>query len=198
MTATHDSTDRGGRPHRMHHNAYVTSDLEATRHFYEDVLGLPLTATWTEVDHLPDRARVYCHCFFELEDGSALAFFQFADPSSEPAPLVQETGSIHLALSCTAETQAAIHRRLIEAGHSDRVTVRDHGYCESLYLRDPNGLRLEFTVDRPEAVLLAEQMRQTAHADLRRWLGGDHRSNNPHRSCGPTDSAPPGREESTP
>ena len=27
-------------PARLHHNAYVSRDLEATRHFYEDVLGL--------------------------------------------------------------------------------------------------------------------------------------------------------------
>ena len=29
------------RPNRLHHTAYVTRDLEATRAFYEDVIGLP-------------------------------------------------------------------------------------------------------------------------------------------------------------
>ncbi|HEX9807419.1 MAG TPA: VOC family protein, partial [Alteraurantiacibacter sp.] len=33
-------------PSRLHHTAYVTEDLEATRAFYEDVIGLPLSATW--------------------------------------------------------------------------------------------------------------------------------------------------------
>ena len=35
-------------PLRLHHNAYVCADPERTRHFYEDILGLPLLATWIE------------------------------------------------------------------------------------------------------------------------------------------------------
>ena len=37
-------------PTRLDHNAYVTSDIEATRHFYEDLTGMPLIATWCEAD----------------------------------------------------------------------------------------------------------------------------------------------------
>ena len=66
---------------RLHHNAYVTRDMEATRHFYEDLVGMPLVATWCESDELFGKMRTYCHCFFGLDDGSALAFFQFADKS---------------------------------------------------------------------------------------------------------------------
>jgi len=33
-------------PSRLHHTAYVSKDLEATRKFYEDVIGLPLLASW--------------------------------------------------------------------------------------------------------------------------------------------------------
>jgi hypothetical protein len=36
------------RPRRLHHAAWVTRDQEATRHFYEDIIGLPLVATWAE------------------------------------------------------------------------------------------------------------------------------------------------------
>ena len=68
---------------RLHHTAYVTKDLEATRAFYEDVLGFPLMATYCEKDELFGKERTYCHVFFELADGSALAFFQFADPEDQ-------------------------------------------------------------------------------------------------------------------
>src|SRR5438445_10969086 len=33
---------------RLHHNAYVVRDQRVTRHFYEDLIGLPLVACWTE------------------------------------------------------------------------------------------------------------------------------------------------------
>ena len=64
---------------RLHHTAFVTNDQEATRAFYEDVLGFPLLATWSEADELFGAVRVYCHTFFGLADGSAVAFFQFAE-----------------------------------------------------------------------------------------------------------------------
>ena len=44
-------------PSRLHHTAYVTKDMEATRKFYEDVIGLPLVATWSESDELFGAVR---------------------------------------------------------------------------------------------------------------------------------------------
>src|SRR5690349_10807015 len=69
-------------PERLHHNAYVVKDQEANRRFLEDLLGIPLVATWCEKSYRADLGREveYCHTFFGLADGSALAFFQFADP----------------------------------------------------------------------------------------------------------------------
>ena len=41
-------------PQRLHHNARVVKDHERTRHFYEDIVGMPLLATWSEVGQFPD------------------------------------------------------------------------------------------------------------------------------------------------
>ncbi len=67
---------------RLHHNAYVTTDMEAVRQFYEEVIGFPLVATWAERTDLFGKVREYMHCFFDIGDGSCLAFFQFADPEA--------------------------------------------------------------------------------------------------------------------
>ena len=68
-------------PQRLHHYAFVVRDHEANRRFFEDVLGLPLVATWCERVFKTDVQRevASCHTFFGLAEGSALAFFQFAD-----------------------------------------------------------------------------------------------------------------------
>ena len=42
---------------------------------------------------------------------------------------------------------------------------------------------LELTVDNPEAAAGNERRRGTAHTDLKRWLAGDHRSNNTFRAA---------------
>lgn len=171
-------------PARLHHNAYVTKDQEATRAFYEDLIGLPLIATWSETDELFGAERVYCHTFFGLGDGSALAFFQFAnqedadifDPPVTPSPFR------HIALKVSAELQDGIAARLEDAAWKPEGTfVLEHGYCRSLYTEDPNGLLVEFTVDAPGMESIAEERLTNAHAELEKWLAGDHTSNNNYR-----------------
>jgi catechol 2,3-dioxygenase-like lactoylglutathione lyase family enzyme len=68
-------------PQRLHHHAYVVRDQEANRHFFEDLLGIPLVATWCERHFQPAVGREvdFCHTFYALADGGALAFFCFAD-----------------------------------------------------------------------------------------------------------------------
>ena len=166
---------------RLHHNAFVSRDLEATRHFYEDVLGLPLVATWTEVEELLGTEREYCHLFFGLADGSALAFFQFADEEDQRQfePQFRPSPFIHIALKTSSEAREQIESRL-DAANWDHFTL-DHGYCTSLYATDPDGLIIELTVDDPRVDAISEVRQRLAHEDLERWLGGDHSSNNTYR-----------------
>jgi catechol 2,3-dioxygenase-like lactoylglutathione lyase family enzyme len=172
------------RPSRLHHTAYVSKDLEKTRAFYEDVIGLPLVATYTEIDELFGKERVYCHCFFELADGSALAFFQFADAAdqAEFGPVIPESPFIHVALNVDQAAQAELEARIASAGIEEPDTyVLEHGYCRSVYVKDPDGMILEFTYDAPDAADADAERRATAKAELARWLGGDRRNNNPYR-----------------
>jgi len=173
-----------GLPSRLHHTAFVSRDLEATRRFYEDVIGLPLIATYCETDELFGAERTYCHCFFGLGDGGALAFFQFAEPGDQQlfGPEMPESPFHHIALNVDVETQAAIEQRIAAAGYTAPDTyVLEHGYCRSVYVRDPNGMILEFTHDAPEAVAVDADRRAVAHAELARWLAGDHSNNNHFR-----------------
>jgi catechol 2,3-dioxygenase-like lactoylglutathione lyase family enzyme len=171
-------------PSRLHHNAYLTEDQEATRAFYEDLIGLPLIATWKEQDELFGAVRTYCHTFFGLGDGSALAFFQFADPADQErfGPALTPSPFRHIALKVSDQVQEAIAQRLEKAGWKPEETyVLEHGYCRSLYTADPNGLLLEFTADAPGIERTDAQRRATAHEELRAWLAGDHSSNNHYR-----------------
>lgn len=161
---------QGSRPRRLHHAAWITRDQEATRHFYEDIIGLPLAATWAERG---PTGREYCHTFFTLGDGGALAFFQYADQEEHPVDL---NSPGHVAFECDAATQQGIRERLEAHGYAVRLT--DHGYCVSLYVTDPNNLRLEFTVDHANVESINASQMAGAHEALRRWLAGDHTPNN--------------------
>ena len=72
----------------LHHNAYRYRDAEETRHFYEDVLGLPLVHVVKE-QFVPSTGEKspFAHLFFELKDGSCIAFFDLGDNvKPEPSP----------------------------------------------------------------------------------------------------------------
>ena len=172
-------------PARLHHTAYVTKDQEKTRQFYEEVIGLPLTATWCETDMLFGKERTYVHTFYGIGDGGALAFFQFADAAdqAEFGPKMPQSPFHHIALQVDAETQAGIEARIAKAGIKPPDTyVLEHGYCRSVYVNDPNGLILEFTLDAPQVAQINQDRRADAHQELKRWLAGDHHSNNTYRS----------------
>jgi len=171
-------------PSRLHHTAYVTEDLETTRAFYEDVIGLPLSATWCETDFLFGKDRTYCHVFFDLADGSSLAFFQFAEQSDQEefGPDLPPSPFRHIALNVDKETQADIEQRIQDAGYQPPATfVLEHGYCRSVYITDPNGMIVEFCCDDPRAADGAGERKAKAHAELKRWLAGDHTTNNNFR-----------------
>jgi catechol 2,3-dioxygenase-like lactoylglutathione lyase family enzyme len=171
-------------PSRLHHTAYTSKNLEETRKFYEDVIGLPLMATWCESDELFGAERTYCHLFFGLADGSALAFFQFARPEDQAlfAPKMPESPFHHIALKVEPEVQKGIEQRLRAAGYAEpKMYVLEHGYCRSLYAVDPDGMIVEFTVDHADVEKINATRRADAHAELKRWLAGDHHSNNMFR-----------------
>lgn len=136
---------------RLHHFAWRCRDAEETRHFYQDILGLPLTH-FIRADRVPSTGELcpYVHLFFNLEDGSSIAFFDLGDDqAAEPSPNTPAWVN-HLALKVgSMESLERAKARLQECG-VDVLGVTDHGFVNSIYFFDPNGIRLELTVDTPE------------------------------------------------
>jgi glyoxylase I family protein len=173
-------------PERLHHHAYVVKDQEKNRQFFEDVLGIPLTATWCEkhFNAWVGRDVSFCHTFYSLGDGGALAFFAFADDEvyrkTQAAKPAEIPNFDHISFKVTEATFDELTARVERAGLPLRVT--DHGYCKSMYCTSPDGLIMEFTVDPPDAAKIATIRQADAHSELARWVAGDHRVNNDLRA----------------
>lgn len=166
---------------RLHHNAHVTTNMEAVQTFYEDVIGFPLIATWCEKTDLFGKERTYMHCFFEIGDGECLAFFQFQDEDDQQefGPELPLSGFRHLAMKVDQDCQDGIRDRLAAAGYKEPDTyILNHGYCHSLYVLDPAKLLIEFTVDHEDMDKINADQKVKAHSELKRWLDGDHSPNN--------------------
>jgi catechol 2,3-dioxygenase-like lactoylglutathione lyase family enzyme len=128
---------------RLNHVAYRCRDAKETTEFYADVLGLPLAHTIVQ-DRVPSTKEYapHAHIFFELGDGSWVAFF---DVSTE-AEVVQERNpdwAQHLALEVDSLEVLAEKKARLEAHGLDVLGPVDHGFIQSIYFYDPNGHRLE-------------------------------------------------------
>ena len=153
----------------LHHWAYRCRDAEATRYFYEDVLGLPLAHVISE-DHVPSTGEYspYLHIFFEMADGSYVAFFDLGDGEGTALDPGTPRWVNHLALEVADEAALITAKERLEAQGSDVLGITDHGFVKSIYFFDPNNIRLELTCRIAGKSELAEKASQ-AHARLAEW-----------------------------
>jgi catechol 2,3-dioxygenase-like lactoylglutathione lyase family enzyme len=154
---------------RLYHYAHPCRDAEETRHFYEDLLGLPLV-NFMASERVPStgEARPYAHMFFAMGDGSYVAFFDLGG-NEMPAPSPNTPDWVqHFAMEVgSLDEVLAMKQRLEEAGVEVKGPV-DHDFIKSIYFFDPNGLRLEVTA-RTERPGVLESAAREAHEALRRW-----------------------------
>ncbi|MGY1591837.1 VOC family protein [Geodermatophilus sp. SYSU D00708] len=120
----------------LHHTALISSDVERTVRFYQDVLGFPLTELIENRDY-PGSS----HFFFDIGNGNLVAFFDF--PGLDVGPYAEVLGGLHhMAISVDPDRWQELVQRLADAGVPHEV----HSGV-SVYFRDPDGARIELIAD---------------------------------------------------
>ena len=120
----------------VHHVALISSDVERTVRFYQDLLEFPLTDMFENRDY-----KGSTHFFFDIGNGNAIAFFDL--PGLDLGPYAEVLGGLHhLAISVDPERWAHLKGKLDEAG-----IQYAHISGSSIYFNDPDGARLELISD---------------------------------------------------
>ena len=149
----------------LHHNAYRCRDSEETRKFYEDFLELSLADAFEISETKTGRKTSVLHSFYEMGDGSFLAFFEAPGRPFEFKD--QHDYDLHIAL----EVDDATLRRMLEKGKAEGIETRgvaDHGFVQSIYFRDPNGYVIELAA-KSEDGIDPDERRKTARQSLQSW-----------------------------
>jgi len=168
---------------RLHHIAYRCRDAQRTVDFYTKVVGLnyvaalvppentrlswPLNEPGRPPRKVVDGASDSIHIFFELGDGSYLAFFDVpggGDDSQDPTPWWVK----HIAFEVADMKTLTEGKKRLEAHGVQVLGPKDHGMCQSIYFMDPDGHRLEMTV-RTEQADTWQQLAGDAQKELARW-----------------------------
>jgi catechol 2,3-dioxygenase-like lactoylglutathione lyase family enzyme len=151
---------------KLHHNAYRCHDSEETRRFYEDFLGLPLSATLHIKETKSGRATSALHTFYRLDDGSYLAFFEA--PDMDFSFKEQHDYDLHIAL----EVEEGDLQPMLAKGKAAGIPTRgvsDHGFIHSIYFRDPNGYVIELTARQPNHDRETDPAQNGARGILEDW-----------------------------
>jgi catechol 2,3-dioxygenase-like lactoylglutathione lyase family enzyme len=120
----------------LHHLALLSSDVEATIAFYQDLLEFPLTELFENRDYQGST-----HFFFDIGNGNLLAFFDF--PGLDLGPYAEVLGGLHhIAISVEPERWEHLRGKLRDAGVP---TMEMSG--SSVYFSGPDGERLELIKD---------------------------------------------------
>ena len=120
----------------LHHTALISSDVEQTVRFYQELLEFPLTEVIENRDY-PGST----HFFFDIGNENLLAFFDF--PGLDQGPYQEVLGGLHhMAISVEPSRWERLRDKLAEAG----VEFAEHSGA-SIYFRDPDGARIELIAD---------------------------------------------------
>lgn len=132
------------------HIDLATRDMEATRHFYEDVMGFPLVRA--DLVDIVGHGQMK-HYFFQIGNGQLLGFMSGEEvdgfskdyDSGINRGLGLPHGVYHFAFNATSEEELEAVKTHLEAHDvAVRGPVDHEGWCKSIYFDDPNGLQLEY------------------------------------------------------
>ena len=134
----------------LNHIDLATKDMEATRRFYEDVMGFPLVRA--DLVEIVGRGEMK-HYFFDIGGGQLLGFMSGEEvegfnqdyDSGINRGLGLPHGVYHFAFNATSEDELETVKKHLEAHDIPvRGPVDHEGWCKSIYFDDPNGLQLEY------------------------------------------------------
>ncbi|WP_372790556.1 VOC family protein [Paraconexibacter sp.] len=129
----------------VHHITLVGAGRDTSIDFWEGVLGMPFVFEQPNLDN-PGES----HLYFDPGDGRLITIFTDETREADPSRTPTDPGCVHhLALSISQATFAQTVERLDERGIS-HSGVKDRGFMDSIYFKDPLGLLIELASYRFE------------------------------------------------
>jgi len=124
-------------PERIAHVVIKVRDLERSRKFYTEVLGMQVMKDVSQINAV--------FLSFNGQDHHEVALFQVG-PQAE-GPRMNQVGLLHFALRLRGEEELqAAYREFKEKGVPVTFIV-NHGVTKSIYFHDPDGNELEVYSD---------------------------------------------------
>ena len=132
----------------IHHITLNGADRQTSVDFWESVLGLPLIFEQPNLDE-----PTINHLYFDTGDGRTLTVFTQETHVVSETKLAQQVGSLHHLAFWVSQATIRVAGERLKARGIASSGIKDRGFMDSLYFRDPLGLLVElasYTFDPPE------------------------------------------------
>ncbi|MFN8152526.1 MAG: VOC family protein [Solirubrobacterales bacterium] len=127
----------------VHHITLTGADRQTSIDFWEGVLGMPFVFEQPNLDNADES-----HLYFDPGDGRLITVFTNEDREGTPDRTPMDPGCVHhLAFAVSEATFAQAVERLDERG-IDHSEIKDRGFMDSIYFKDPLGLLIELACYR--------------------------------------------------
>jgi catechol 2,3-dioxygenase-like lactoylglutathione lyase family enzyme len=139
----------------VHHITIVGADRQTSIDFWEGVLGMPFMFEQPNLDNATES-----HLYFDPGDGRLVTIFTNEERTADPERTPTDPGCVHhLAF---AVSQATFHQTVerLDERRIHHSGVKDRGFMDSIYFKDPLGLLIELASYR------FEPPRGFSHADV--------------------------------
>lgn len=142
---------------QIHHVAYRCKDAKQTVEFYQEHLGMDFMLAISE-DKVPSTQKddPYMHVFLDAGQGNILAFFELPNAPEMSRDLNTPEWVQHIAFQLASIDELSAAKARLQAAGIEVLGPTDHTIIRSIYFFDPNGHRIELTVDTSTPEMLAE------------------------------------------
>jgi catechol 2,3-dioxygenase-like lactoylglutathione lyase family enzyme len=156
------------RPLLVNHLGYYTPNARKTVQFWTEVMRCKFTSSiWNPELPSTRQPYPYLHIFFELGDGSTVAFFEIPDVGEELAPAEPLRTINHLAMHLDSVEDVYAWKGWLESQGIEVIGPVDHQVLLSIYFFDPtSNYRLELTTPLTR---LSDQDAEEAEKALDQW-----------------------------
>ena len=158
----------------VHHITLVGADRETSIGFWEGVLGMPFVFEQPNLDNEAES-----HLYFDPGDGRLITVFTNETRQDARRDAPREVGCVeHIAFNVSRATFQHAPARLRE--RSIEFIQRDRGFMDSIYLHDPNGMKVELACYKFETPDGYRDVDVLMKAHALRVSRGDHHITDEH------------------
>ena len=122
----------------IHHITLNGADRQTSVDFWEGVLGMPLIFEQPNLDEPSIN-----HLYFDTGDGRTLTVFTEESRKLSGQKLTQQPGSLHHLAFWVAQATIRLAEERLKGHNFGSSGIKDRGFMDSLYFRDPLGLLVE-------------------------------------------------------